>query len=185
MKRKLIGLTLVIMLAFLLCPLSSEVLAADAAEDVFYISAGGRQLTVKMDDSEAARELKAMLATADLTVSMTRNSFEQYGSLGRNLTASDTYITAQAGDVLLYNSNTICIFYDSNSYQYTRLGRIQNMNGEELRELLSGGNLTITLTDNAFGEVPNTGTADMLARCGLVLALLGAAGALWLASAIK
>ena len=84
MKRKLIGLTLVIMLACLLCPLSLEVSAADAAEDVFYISAGGRQLTVKMDDSEAARELKAMLATADLTVSMTRNSFEQYGSLGRN-----------------------------------------------------------------------------------------------------
>ena len=173
----------IIMLVCFLNLFALEAFSADASEDVFYISAGGKQLTVKMEDSTAARELKAMLADEDLTVSMTGNSFEQYGNLGRNLTANDTYITAQAGDVLLYNSNTICIFYGSNSYQYTRLGKIENMNSTELRELLSGGNLTVTLTNSSFGTVPNTGTANMFIRYEVVIALLGMAAILWIAAA--
>lgn len=179
MKRVSNGVALFALLLCLLALLPSAAAAAPAPEDVFYISAAGRQLAVKLENTAAAKELKALLDAGDLTVPMTKNSFEQYGSLGRTLTANDTSITAQPGDVLLYNANTICLFYAPNSYQYTRLGKIQNLSDQELRDLLSGDNLTITLTQNAFGNVPNTGTADLRVQYDVMIALLGAAVVLW------
>ena len=119
---------------------------AAAEENVFYIRTDVACLTVDLADSAAARELKDLLEQGDLTISMTGNSFEQYGSIGRKLTAQDTSITAQPGDVLLYNADTICVFYGTNRYRYTRLGSVRGMDSESLRELLSGKDLTMTLS---------------------------------------
>ena len=139
------------------------------------MNVSGKQLTVKMADTAAAKELDAMLAGKDLTINMTGNSFEQYGSLGKSLTTNDTFITAQAGDVLLYNSNTLCVFYDTNSYSYTRIGTIQNATKAELRNLLSSGNKTITLSKSSFGEVPNKGVADVVGMYRLLILVAGGA----------
>ena len=152
--KKLINLMIIIMLA-VVC-IKTNVYAADTDDSVFYISAGGKQIKVKMVENAATGKLKEMLAAGDLTINMIRNGFEQYGSLGTSLPSNDTYITAQAGDVLLYNSNTLCVFYASNSYSYTRIGKVENMNNNELKELLSGESLTFTLSKNSFGTVPNT-----------------------------
>ena len=168
-----------VLIACMVMMISSVVYAA-GSDDVFYISAGGKQLTVKMADTTAARELKAMLDEKDLTISMTGNSFEEYGNIGKSLTANDTQITAQAGDVLLYNSNTICIFYGSNSYSYTRLGKVQNMSKDELKTLLSGENLKFTLSKNSFGEVPKTGLNDMTMHYRIFLAVSVMALVMWL-----
>lgn len=127
-------------------------------DDVFYIHVGAKQLTVKTADTTAAKELMTMLEEKDLIISMTGNSFEQYGSLGRSLTAKDSQITAQAGDVLLYNSNTVCVFYGSNSYSYTRIGKIQNTSKQELQTLLSGGNLSMTFSKSEGSETPDVTT---------------------------
>ena len=120
--------------------------AADAEDNVFYIRTQEACLTVEFADSTAARELKDLLMQGDLTIQMTENSFEQYGSLGKRLTAQDTSITAQPGDVLLYNADTICVFYGTNRYSYTRLGTVRGTNSETLRSLLSGKDLTMTLS---------------------------------------
>ncbi len=135
----------------------ADVYAAETDDNVFYISAGGKQIKVQMVDNAATGKLREMLDEGDLAINMTRNGFEQYGSLGTSLPSDDTYITAKPGDVLLYNSNTICMFYASNSYSYTRIGKVQNMSNDELKELLSGESLTFTLSKKSFGIVPNTG----------------------------
>ena len=177
MKRRVVSfMGLIICMIMML----SSVVYAAGSDDVFYISAGGKQLAVKIADTTAARELKAMLDEKDLTISMTGNSFEQYGNLGKSLTANDTQITAQAGDILLYNSNTICIFYDSNSYSYTRIGKVQNMTKDELKTLLSGENLKLTLSKKSFGEVPNTGLKDMNMHYRMFLIFSVMALAMWL-----
>ena len=152
-----------VMMAFVLTTVCIRVNVYAAEDNVFYMSAGGRQIKVQMVDNAATRELKNMLAAGDLTINMTGNSFEQYGSLGKSLPTADTSITAQAGDVLLYNSDTLCVFYGSNSYSYTRIGKIQGLSKDELKSILSGKDLTITLSDNSFGTVPNTGVADRAA----------------------
>ena len=133
--------------------------AASAEENVIFIHTESACLTVDLDDNAAAQELKDMLAQGDLTIQMTGNSFEQYGNLGRRLSANDVQITAQPGDVLLYNADTICVFYGTNRYSYTRIGTVRGMDSESLRELLSGKDLTMTLSlrpdiSNAQDAVP-------------------------------
>ena len=165
--KKLVNLIIVIMLT-VVC-IKTNVYAADTDDSVFYISAGGKQIKVKMVENAATGKLKEMLAAGDLTIDMTRNGFEQYGSLGTSLPSDDTYITAQAGDVLLYNSNTLCVFYGSNSYSYTRIGKVENMNNDELKELLSGKSLTFTLSKNSFGAVPNTGVENRVLKFRIMI----------------
>ena len=46
-------------------------------------------------------------------------------------------MTAQPGDIVLYNGSNICIFYSSNSWSYTRLGKIDNLSESELRTFLN------------------------------------------------
>ena len=47
---------------------------------------------------------------------------------------------------MLYSSNQLVVFYGSNSWAYTRLGHITDKPPEEMRTLLSNGDVTITLS---------------------------------------
>ena len=65
--------------------------------------------------------------------------FEKVGALGRSLPTNDTQTTTQAGDVILYNGNQIVLFYGSNSWSYTRLGRMEYSSQAELESFLKAG----------------------------------------------
>ncbi|MBQ1687148.1 MAG: hypothetical protein II074_06665, partial [Ruminococcus sp.] len=54
--------------------------------------------------------------------------------------------TTAAGDIVLYSGNQMVVFYGSNSWAYTRLGHITDKTNEELTQLLSNGNVTVTLS---------------------------------------
>lgn len=176
-RKRLANLVIILLLAVVW--FKTNVYAADPDDNVFYISADGKQIKVKMVDNAATQKLNEMLAEGDLTINMTRNGFEQYGDLGTSLPSDDTTITAQAGDVLLYNSDTLCVFYGSNRYSYTRIGKVQNMNNDELKTLLSGKSLTFTLSKNSFGTVPNTGVESrvfqfrMMIFSGCIAVMMG------------
>ena len=149
---------ILITLTALMCSLSTAAFAG-ATNDLIYVRVRDAALNLRLSDTEAAKELKAMVDEKDVTVEMSDNVFEQYGSLGKNLTSDDVSIAAKAGDVLLYNSRYICIFYGQNTYRYTRLGRIENVGKNELKELLAGKDITITLTKKDPGEIPEPKTA--------------------------
>ena len=72
--------------------------------------------------------------------------FEQVGSIGSSLPTNDKQMTTTSGDIVLYSSNQIVIFYGSNSWSYTKLGKITNKTDDELSELLGNGNVSITLS---------------------------------------
>ena len=74
--------------------------------------------------------------------------FEKVGLLGRTLPTSDTQITTQAGDVILYSGNQIVLFYGSNTWSYTRLGKMQYESLDELKSFLKAGegNISVTLS---------------------------------------
>ena len=71
--------------------------------------------------------------------------FEQVGSIGSKLPRNDKQTTTAAGDIVLYSGNQMVIFYGSNSWAYTRLGHITDKDAEEMAELLSNGDVTITV----------------------------------------
>jgi hypothetical protein len=88
----------------------------------------------------------AFVARLPLTVTMTElNGNEKYYDLPQNLpTNAVNPSTIQAGDLLLYNANTLVLFYQtfSTSYSYTRMGRVDNPTG--LASALGRGNVTVT-----------------------------------------
>ena len=115
-----------------------------------YITIGGQTQSVTLVDNNATRELVAALQDTPITVTLNDNNFEIWGSLGRSLTTKNEQMTAQAGDIVLYNGRYICIFYDSNSWSYTRLGQIDGLSESELRSFLKAGenNIKVTLSLN-------------------------------------
>jgi hypothetical protein len=88
----------------------------------------------------------AFVARLPLTVSMVElNGNEKYYDLPQGLpTNSVNPGTIQTGDLLLYGSNTLVLFYESfsTSYRYTRLGRVDNPTG--LAAALGRGNVSVT-----------------------------------------
>ena len=111
------------------------------------------KLTLKIDgievdviwaDNDSVKALKN-LAKDGLTINMSKyGGFEQVGSIGSTLPSSDTRITTNPGDIVLYSSNQIVIFYDSNTWSYTKLGHI-NLSKSVLTDLL-GDEDTVTTT---------------------------------------
>ena len=111
------------------------------------------KLTLKIDnievdviwsDNDSVRALKN-LAKDGLTINMSKyGGFEQVGSIGSTLPSSDTRITTNPGDIVLYSSNQIVLFYDSNTWSYTKLGHI-NLSKSELTDLLGDEDVVITL----------------------------------------
>ena len=72
--------------------------------------------------------------------------WEKVGSFGFSLPTSNEQITAQPCEFVLYQGNQLVIFYGSNSWSYTRLGKIDNITQSELIAILGTGNVTVTLS---------------------------------------
>ena len=116
-----------------------------ATEMKVNISINGKTFTATLEDNEAAKELYEIIKTDGLTVEMSDYSgFEKVGALGHTLTSNDKKTTTEAGDIVLYQSNQIVMFYGSNSWSYTKLGKIDNLNGWE--EALGSGDITAELS---------------------------------------
>ena len=106
---------------------------------------GNTKVDVSWEDNDSVRELKE-LAAKNLSIQMSMyGGFEQVGSIGQNLTRNDKQTTTEPGDIVLYSGNQLVVFYGSNSWSYTRLGKI-NLSDEELEKLLGNGDVTITLS---------------------------------------
>ena len=103
-----------------------------------YITIGGQTQSVTLVDNAASRALVGKLKQAPVAVTLNSSGgFEIWGSLGFSLPTSNQQTTAQPGDVILYNGSNICLFYGSNSWSYTRLGKIDGLPESELRSFLS------------------------------------------------
>lgn len=106
---------------------------------------GDTVVDVTWEDNASVEELKE-LARSGLTIQMSMyGGFEQVGSIGQSITSDDEQITTEPGDIVLYSGDQIVVFYGSNSWAYTRLGKI-NLTEEELEDLLSNGDVTVTLS---------------------------------------
>ena len=118
-----------------------------ADDGVFEVTVNGTKLTAVFADNAAARELKGKLSQNDLTLTLKEyGGFEKVGDLGFSLPASDESIAAKAGDIVLYQGNKLSVFYGDNTWDYTRLGTIQNADSQSLRNFFGEGDVTVTLS---------------------------------------
>ena len=111
------------------------------------MSINGTMVNVAWEQNESVEALKQLTAQKPLTINMSMyGGFEQVGSIGQNLPKSDVQTTTSAGDIVLYSGNQIVVFYGSNSWAYTRLGKITDKSASQMKELLGNGDVTITFT---------------------------------------
>lgn len=104
------------------------------------------EVSVSWENNESVAALTDLVKAEPLEVNMSMyGGFEQVGSLGKSLPRNDKQTTTQAGDIVLYSGNQIVLFYGSNSWAYTRLGRITDKSASELTQLLGNGNVTVCL----------------------------------------
>lgn len=109
------------------------------------VQIGDSVFTATLERNSAVDALAEMMEKAPVTIQMSDYAgFEKVGSLGTSLPTSNRQTTTQAGDIVLYQGNQIVIFYGSNSWSYTRLGKIDDLTGWE--EALGSGNITATFS---------------------------------------
>lgn len=113
----------------------------------FYIIAGETTFTADFADNSSADAFRELLAQGSLTIDMSDyGSFEKVGSIGQSLPREDTQISTTTGDVILYQGNQIVIFYGTNSWSYSRLGKIQNAAEDDLLTAFGSGHVAITFS---------------------------------------
>lgn len=114
------------------------------------LSIGDKTMTASLVDNAATRELEALLEKGPITFEMSDyGGFEKVGTLPQYFTTSNSQITTEPGDIMLYQGNNMVIFYGSNSWSYTRLGKIDGANAAEIKEFLGKGNISLKIALDA------------------------------------
>ena len=104
-------------------------------------------LIAQLADTEAAQALIQLLEAGPLDIAVSdHGGFEKVSRLPEALPQNDAQITAVCGDILLYQGNSIVFFYGENTWDYTRLARIEEVDSSELESILSSSIDQITLT---------------------------------------
>ncbi|MBP5507858.1 MAG: hypothetical protein J6Y23_08465 [Prevotella sp.] len=167
--RLLMAVTLLLMTA---C--STEETQAQTTTDMkINITIDGKTLPVNLVDNEATRTLVAALQEDAITYEADDyGGFEKVGGLGRSLPTSNSQITTEPGDVILYSGNQIVLFYGSNSWSYTRLGRIQYSTIDELKSFLKAGQGRVSVT-LSVAETTGVSQVDPSKKNGKMFALDG------------
>lgn len=118
-----------------------------SAQTKISLTIGDKTMTATLVDNAATRELTALLSQGSVTIEMDDyGGFEKVGALPQSLPTSNSQITTQPGDIMLYQGRNMVIFYGSNSWSYTRLGKIDGATVEGLRQFFGNGSVSVRLS---------------------------------------
>ena len=144
----------------------------ETEEPTLKLTVNGTEIDVLWEDNESAAALKELVAEGPLTIQMSPyGGFEQVGPIGQSIPRNDVQTVTEPGDLVLYSGNQIVVFYGSNSWAYTRLGKIQGMDQAALTELLGNGAVTLTLSLGA--ETAEHRIPDVLLNSGYTMPVIG------------
>ena len=105
---------------------------------VAVVTVGDRAFTIELEGNSSADAFFEKLKESPATVEMHDfGSFEKVGDLPWELPRNDKEITTEPGDLILYEGNKITIYYAENTWNFTRLGRL-NAEPEEILEFFGG-----------------------------------------------
>ena len=110
-------------------------------------SSGNHSLTATLTDNSSSKAFAELLFKGSVTVDMQDyGSFEKVGNLPVSLPRNDASITIEPGDIILYQGNKITIYYNTSSWNLTRLGKVEGVTPADLRKILGKGNVTAVFT---------------------------------------
>lgn len=126
--------------------LADDSAPAEPPEGELELAVDGRPLEAIWEDNASVEALKALAVGGLELTAEPYGGFEQVAALPERIVREDRQTDAQPGDIMLYNGSSIVLFYGSNSWSYTRLGRISGLDEAELAELFGGGGVALTLS---------------------------------------
>lgn len=125
------------------------------------LTVGDKSITASLVENTATSELVDLLKKAPITIQMSDyGGFEKVGALPQSLPTSNTQITTQPGDIMLYQGNNMVIFYGSNTWSYTRLGKIEDITADELKQFLGNGDIKLTVSLNPSTSINTIATTN-------------------------
>ncbi len=144
MKRTCSVLAVTLAILMTLCGCTSNEKEDHIMNIYLYIEK--QRLSVDLEDNSSTKALVEILKKNDITYSADDyGGFEKVGNLGYTLPTNNQSITTDSGDMILYQGNQICLYYGRNSWNFTRLGRINGYSTDELKQYLGAGKGTITV----------------------------------------
>ena len=125
---------LIIILGLVSC---TAVSGDDSIDDSVKVKINDNVFDVKLENNSATQEFIKELKKGNVTVNASEyGGFEKVGELGFSLPANDENVEANPGDIVLYQGDKVSLFYGSHSWSYTKLGKIDNVDSNKLKEFL-------------------------------------------------
>ena len=119
----------------------------ETRSNMINVKIGSKLFTATLADNSSTRALMEKLAEGEITIEMKDYaSMEKVGPLGMSLPRNDEQITTTAGDIILYQGSALVIYYEPNSWKFTRIGKINNATKEELIKAMGPGDVTVVLS---------------------------------------
>lgn len=150
MLKKIIIILLIISITLIIIGLFKNNKSMEKENTMTYnlkITVNNEELIIELVDNEATQELINKLLKQDIVVNASEyDNFEKVGDLGFTLPSNDTKIKTEPGDLMLYQSHQITLFYNSNTWSYTRLGKVINKSPKELKQILGQEDVIMTLS---------------------------------------
>ena len=152
MKRLVLHIYIMFMALTAMACQNNEVEAtpSDKSASTMNITINGKTVSCQLVENSSTRALLAQLEKENITYEADDyGNFEKVGYIGFNLPQNNENITTTAGDVILYQGNNICLYYGSNSWSFTRLGKIEGMSKDEIKTFLNAGEGSVKVTLSA------------------------------------
>lgn len=142
--------TLILLFSVTACGNNAEnglVTTQEETEMKLNIQVGEHLLTATLAQNSSVDALAEMLSDGPVTLNMNDYAnMEKVGTLPESLPRNDEQINTGAGDLILYQGNSFVIYYDTNSWSLTRLGKIDDVTQQELKDILGEGSVTAVLS---------------------------------------
>ncbi len=112
--------------------------------EAMLLEVNGYTFEVELENNTSAKALREYVSKEKRTLSLDDyGNFEKVEDLGITLPRNDETITTKEGDLILYLGNKLCLYYNQNTWYFTKLGHIKDTT--HLKEVLGKGSVQVTL----------------------------------------
>ena len=114
-----------------------------------YLTIGGVTKSATLVSNSSTEAFVAQLQKGDITYEAhDYGDFEKVGALGYTFPQNNEQIKTEPGDLILYQGSNLCIYYDTNTWNFTRIGKLDNMSQADIKAWVKagGGNVNVTLS---------------------------------------
>ena len=131
----------------------TEDMQENSSEQSIKLTVAGRELDVTWSENSTVEALEELLKKGDITLEMSDYAgFEKGAPFPEELPQNNEPMNTDAGDIILYQGRQFVIYYDTNSWSLTPLGKVQGISKDDLKSLLGTGNIAAVLSLSGDGK---------------------------------